>query len=422
MTQKVLLSQQDTQSISQLLFQQYILPRQLLSAYGWPTYTRLLRTLETYFVDHLADFDWWSYEKYLLTSLKSLSKTDQIKLVEHLLKILPAGPIEANIKKWIILNSSPDREESFWGKLSSFAKEVLVKRFAFSLFPIHRQILHRFIDEYINILDRDDANVSKRMRNRLEFWSNYSERILNSRLLVPEVEGYAKVTNGIKVNVFEPLDQNEPTEIIVLEFEGIVILDQLRPTGAAIRIFKSDYSSASTLLHQPISKEKDVLVLHQDDIHDHAYLWQWSLESLLRQSYQLLPNPGLVRFASLGNKFNRYVHGKGLSTPDKQARKDRTEKLELWTSSFMRIERLLGKYEGLESVKENLQRNKIRILKTIDQSNEYVQALRKEANAGHKWAMNELAHFLLTKSSGSVEERLEGEKWFGQIKSQKGEH
>lgn len=414
----VLLSQEDTIAISELLFQRRILPHQLLSHFGWPTYTQLLRTVEGIFIHHLSDFDWWHYENYLISSLESLAGSNQITLAEYVISDLPGRSITPAIKKWFFSKCSPEEDGSIWGKLSSSAKEVLVKHFEFSLFPIHRQIVNRFISEHKSILDSDDENVTKRMKNRLDFWSNYSERILNSRLLVPDVEGYHlnRMGAGLEVSIVEPLNRGEPTEILILEFESIAILDQLRPTGAAIRIFKSEYSSASTLLNQLISSEREVLVLHQDDIHDHAYLWQWSLENLLRQTYQLVPNPGLIRFNSLGNRFSAYVHGSGLRTPDKQARNERTEKLEMWTSSFMRIERLLGKYDGLENVEENLKRNKIRLLKTVDKNAEYTEILRQEASAGHRWAIKDLAHYLLTKPAASYSERMEGEKWLEKAK------
>lgn len=415
----VLLSQEDTIAISELLFQRRILPHQLLSHFGWPTYTQLLRIVERAFIHHLSDLDWWHDEKYLLSSLISLAEAHQLKLVEHVIPDLNERNITPEVKNWFVSKCSPKEVDSLWGKLSSSAKEVLVKRFKFALFRVHQQIVNRFISENKSAIDsHDDPNVTKRMKSRMGFWSNYSERILNSRLLVPETNKYnlKKADAGLKVSVIEPLSSPLPTEILILEFEKIVIVDQLRPTGAAVRIFNSEYSSVSTLINQSISTERDVLVLHQDDIHDHGFYWQWSLESLLRQTYHLIPNPGLVRFNSLGNNLNAYVHGQGLRKLNKQRKDERIEKLEVWTASFMRMEQLLGKYGGMESVETNLTRNKIRLLKSVDKNAEYVEALRKEASAGHSWAIKELAHYLLTKPSASYDERMEGEKWLEKAK------
>lgn len=421
----VLLNQENSKGICNLLFKNQVLPHQLLSYFGWPTYTKLLKMLEGIFVSNLSDLDWWENEKYLFSSLKHLKGNNQIFFVEHTLLNLKNRKITTDLEKWLVSHCSPEKEGNLWSQLSSTAKEVLVKHFKFSLFKIHERLIERYINDSIGSIDsNEDPKASKRMRSRIGFWSNYSDRVLNSRLLVLKDEDYKQNTSddGFKVSSIEPLCASQPTEIIILEFEKLVIVDQLRPKGAAVRIFNSEYSSVSTLINQPISSERDILILHQDEIHDHGMFWQWSLESLLRQKYKLTPNPGLVRFNSLSNKFNKYIHGKGLPRLDKEQKGVRVDKLQEWTESFMRLERMLGKYAGMESIEGKLLQNSIRLLRSLEKHTEYIQALRKEANKGHIWAMNELAHFLLTKSSGSVEERLEGEKWFEKIKSLKADN
>lgn len=82
-----------------------------------------------------------------------------------------------------------------------------------------------------------------------------------------------------------------------------------------------------------------------------------------------------------------------------------------WTSKFLHSESMLGKYDGGQRIKWQLELNRIRMLYHVGKLGEYTDCLRLEAKTHNIWAMQELAKFLLTKTASTPEERKEGEIW-----------
>jgi len=259
-----------------------------------------------------------------------------------------------------------------------------------------------------------DPDVAKRVQNRIDFWSNYSDRMLRSRLLItPKLFSIPVFSNSenIGCSEIEPIDLAYPSEVLILEFNGVCIVDHLRPTWGAVRFYKSEYSTSKALFDNNLKLEHDLLNLHQDDIHDHAFLWQWSLEKLLREKYKLKPNPRITRFRSLGARFNSYVHGSGLSRPDKTSREQREATLVDWELNFIKREKGFGKYRNIASLEHNILDNKLRNLTSSGNYAEYVDVLKLKANAGFLWAMKDLSKYLLTKQPASQHDRETGTYW-----------
>jgi hypothetical protein len=128
---------------------------------------------------------------------------------------------------------------------------------------------------------------------------------------------------------------------IILEFEKVIIIDQLTISYGAARIFNKTLLNESKLLENSKLPSNDIVLSIQYDLHDHMRIWQSSLEGCLRTKYLITPNSGTKRFEGINIS---YTEGVGLKPPPQDQLNSRVYEVERWEGSIIESEMSLGKY------------------------------------------------------------------------------
>jgi len=395
-------------------------PSHLLRDFGWPNFTSLRELLDDVLIKCIDDIEWVDNEHLINQCLTTLTGNNIVKLLDHYLPSLTSDLIKKEQRSWLLDRASPNAENGFWERLNSTSKKSLAKLLNLNLFNIYYKCLLDLLRDQPQLLAMDsDDGAETRVRSRLKFWSNYSEEMISCRLLVPKTTENALCLNPRAPRIYEVMDESDAnacSEILVMQFESRIIVEQLRPSWSPVRIYHNSPVASGLLINTKTISEKDVLMAFQDAIHDHHYLWQWHLERVLRKEHEIRPNTGLTKFAGMSSQFNSYSDSDGLKTPEIKILRKRADRLEDWENHFYRNEDRLGKYKDVQQLDELIKSQRFLTFKNCGSERLYADQLRLEAGKGDKRAIEKLAHFLITKTKGTKEEREEGALWLEKVK------
>lgn len=331
-------------------------------------------------------------ENWLFRCMQEAPSTGlKVELCNSYLGLDPEFIKNDELDTWFEINCLPDSENSYFFKLNDHSKRSLKKLYNFSEF-------YKFIDlvtlmsrpKIANALKVTDEEI-KQLKSRVDFWSNYSERFIQVKLLIPAKTGMLLKHFNQTLDNYSLLtsDDSENSEVCIFEFENTLVVEIFRGVLSEIRFFeKSDRNVQRLLLSDSLSIA-EIRNMVQDDIHDHVVLWQYFCEKSLRTKMNILPNEGLEFFAGLPKKIAKYSWGMKapLAKPLPLLLRDRKEQLEIWNHAFWNREFNTQKYEGLSAKELDVERqfNEINALRSLD-NKQFESGLITLANSGHKEA------------------------------------
>ncbi|WP_417228302.1 EH signature domain-containing protein [Amphritea sp.] len=356
---------------------------------------------------HVTEYDNW-----LVAALCELQRADSIPLVEALL-VLPVNSLSRcnGLVSWLDEYCHPRIEETIWFELTNSARSVLRKL-------IHVSEFYRF-KQLVGLLRRDavatgiglDDKAKNQIRQRALFWEHYDSRMLSLRVLVSSTTKLALLESMAESSWLEILEDKDGSEVVIMEFDQHIVVEFLRGGTSEIRIFKKSMRNVNLLLKSKELSIKSIREAFYDDVHDHVFMWQWSCEAWLRNSFKIIPNDKVVTFKGLPPQANHYSIKSGLSKPDDDLIARRAEELGPWFDSFFEREKLLGKLgksHGASARKYLLNGKRYGELGYFSKM---ADSFEKAANLGSSEAMYQLASYLLSGKPMSKEKRLEGELW-----------
>ncbi|MGL5947790.1 MAG: EH signature domain-containing protein, partial [Aeromonas sp.] len=176
--------------------------------------------------------DDWLYENYL--EIKT-----EINKLEFLNKLIQQqGQFDYGVKlgKLVYNNCLPDKESSYWKRLSQAAKNILKKKFQLSSYSDLSKVLSCLCDRELGEKLQLDEKCINNIQARSEFWSNYSQKIIRTRILLPastfayvDENTKGKLTFIDKLDLLHESEQHEPeSEVYIFEFDTVIIVEFLR--------------------------------------------------------------------------------------------------------------------------------------------------------------------------------------------------
>ena len=117
--------------------------------------------------------------------LNSFSGATLVQFLDHYLPQLEVKTITKMQREWLSNNASPKGGDDVWDRLRPSSKKFLAKLLRLNLFTHFRNVMNELVKNYSDVFDDGVSAVAcaKRARSRLTFWSNYSEKMISSRLI-----------------------------------------------------------------------------------------------------------------------------------------------------------------------------------------------------------------------------------------------
>jgi hypothetical protein len=318
--------------------QKLFTPYQLFQKYQFPAKASILeKTLENIVTEFslIATFN-HQQVKWLLQCLKEMKTTQQIKAVEQLLiKVDPRlGAEHPELINWLRQHYGSFITNSRWNELSSEAKAAMRKW----LGAVSYQDFQKLVSLILNRVDLAKYE-SDRLRNRSEFWSNYSDRFERIRIFLPKssVNILNNDLNNQDISVLLE-DGSDPTEVCIFDFGNWFLVEFFRGNGSETRMFPKNTETEQLLFNSQLSIKKLRYLGLNNPIHDHEYIWQYFCEQWLRNK-NILPNQGTEYFKGLPYRYSKYNWQTGLPKPSYENMRKRDRKLQNWREDIARLER-----------------------------------------------------------------------------------
>ena len=270
---------------------------------------------------------------WLLRCFEEMSQEQQLKAVEFLLtQVDPKlGTEHPKLINWLRQYYASSNSNSRWNELSPEAKAAMRKWLGAVSYQDFQRLVSLILDR-LSLVDWEH----RRLKNRSQFWSNYSDRFERIRILLPQssVNILGNYLNNQDVSILLE-DGSDATEVCIFDFADWFVVEFFRGDGSETSIIKKDLESEQTLFHSQLSVKR--LRCLDRSIHDHEFCWQYFCEQLLRTK-NLFPNENIQFFKGLDDKHGKYNRQTGLPKPSSCDLQTRQYKVERWKQTMARLE------------------------------------------------------------------------------------
>jgi hypothetical protein len=399
-------------------------PSELLDYLSWPKFIVMRDSLETSIIERFTLDLALQHEVMVGRLFYQFSGGLLVRLIDAYVLKLGNQPYPQYHFEWLKENVGPGIEGDIWSRIKPNTRKVLAGVLNINNFPIFYSLIKDLSVSCPGLFNiwtskGEGQSCHERAVHRMAFWSNYTESMITSKLLLgSELHRAGELKMPSAQTQLLGLEQEEglKTNWIILEFEKVIIIDQLTISYGAARIFNKTLLNESKLLENSKLSSNNIVLSIQDDLHDHMRLWQSSLEDCLRTKYLITPNPGTKRFEGINIS---YTEGVGLKPAPQDQLNSRVYEVERWERSIIESEMSLGKYET-EDALDGLIQSRLSVMFKNNQSAVAVSELRKHCGSNRRWAYEMLSTHMLTKSNGSPSDRAEGQKLYNEMVSRWG--
>ncbi|MBD2255837.1 EH signature domain-containing protein [Nostoc parmelioides] len=220
--------------------------------------------------------------KWLLSSLDTMSNSQQIKAVDNLLLNIPnhIASRHSLLVDWLRNNY---RNGENWYKLSDHARQKLREWIG----GINYGDFQKLVDILLSKLSLRDFE-SNQLRKRRDFWADYSNRFERLRILLPQT---SQIAIGYQIQGDVDLledDGSDPTEVCIFDFGEWFVVEFFRGRGSETRLFPKNSQNQQILFSEANLSVKRIRSLGGYK-HDHVFLWQVFSRTWLENN-GILPN------------------------------------------------------------------------------------------------------------------------------------
>jgi hypothetical protein len=339
-----------------------------------------------------------------MTTHEKVGFTDQL-LSEFKMLIAPLEP-------WLKDNCAPSSEDSLWFELESDSRGILKNYFKMSSYYSLQSLVDKLCDNTtsrsLGLTERD----IRQLKSRSLFWSNYSERFNQTRLLVPyktlALLSWINTLEGVEVLDLPNTDE-EDSEVCIFDIGERILVEVLRGDASELRIFESTSRNKKRLLQDTDLTLRSIRQMACACVHDHVTLWQYFCEQTLRVQHGIVPNNGLTQFKGIATTHGKYSEKMGLSSPKDTIFSERLVQLEAWEKAFWAREaRLKGHVANPNYGWRELEQAKI--ARILNNKEGYILHIKAAALSGNVEAMYLYGIHLINLPSNYAQDKLQGEE------------
>lgn len=388
-------------------------PIELLDYLSWPKFVVMRENLETSIIEGFTREFANEHEAMVWRLFEQFDGKGLVEFIDTYTLNLPEGQYPKSHVEWLKLNVGPSIDNDIWSRIKPKTRSVLARVLDINNFPIFYKLIKELSCNCSGLFNTwasqsEGLSCHERAVQRMAFWSNYTESMVSSKLILDtQLHRAGKIIMPSAPIQLMNLDKEDKlkTNWVVIEFENLIVVDQLTSSNGAVRIFSKSLMNENKLLENNELTSNDIVLSIQDDLHDHTYLWQSSLEERLRIKYHIHPNLDIDRFEGIGV---RYIKNAGFKKPEQEKLNSRIYEVERWEKAIIAFEMSLGKYETDNDL-DSLIQSRISSMLKNNQVIVAVSQLKGHCNSNKRWAFEMLSNYLLTKPNGSLVEREEGQ-------------
>ena len=349
---------------------------------------------------------------WLLDCVGNMTSAEAVHFYDELLSdyvyLLPS------VEELYTAQCLPDSEDTLWFSLKAESRRILKQYFKMSNYYSLEHLIDEICSRHIANLLKLTARDIKQLKSRSVFWSNYSEKFNQTRMLIPYKAHGALNWSGLfdDIDVVKLPDVPlEDSEVFIFDIGERIIVEVLRGDASELRIFESTSRNIKRLLQDKDITLQRIREMACGCIHDHVALWQYFCEQTLRVQHGISPNRGIKRFAGIGGKGAAYSEQAGLASPTESLFTERLNQLDDWNKAFWQREsRIKGESKPAELSDNRIVLEKAKIAKFLNKRDEYVDLLKLAANKGNSEAMYLYGIHLLNSQTGHAQDKSLAEK------------
>jgi len=394
-------------------------PIELLDYLSWPKFIVMKESLETSIIERFSRELAINHEIMVGRLFDQFGGQLLVELIDTYALRLEDDQYPKVHLEWLKENVGPGIKSDTWSRIKPNTRTILARVLDINNFPIFYGLIKDLATNCPGLFNiwtskGEGQSCHERAVQRMAFWKNYTESMVTSKLLLgSELHRAGEGKMPSAPTQLLGLDKSDrlKTNWLIVEFEKVIVFDQLTSSNGAVRIFNKSLLNEQKLLENTKLTSNDIVLSIQDDLHDHSYLWQSSLEVRLRIKYFIKPNAGTKRFEGINIA---YTEGVGLKRPPQDQLNSRIYEVERWEKAIIAFEMTLGKYET-EDALDTLMQSRLSLMLKNNQVVVAVSQLRQFCGKNRRWAYEMLSNHLLTKLNGNQSERSEGQELYREM-------
>ncbi len=415
----------DYDGLTQSLIEANATPIELLDYLSWPKFIVMKESLETSIIERFDHVLASEHEKMVRRLFDQFDGRRLVEFIDTYALRLQDNQYPKVHLEWLKKNVGPGIKNDTWSRIKPNTRTILARVLDINDFPIFYSLINDLATNCPGLFNiwtskGEGQSCHERAVQRMAFWKNYTGSMVTSKLLLgSELHRAGEGKMPSAPTQLLGLDKSDrlKTNWLIVEFEKVIVFDQLTLSNGAVRIFSKSLLNEQKLLENTKLTSNDIVLSIQDDLHDHSYLWQSSLEVRLRTKYFIKPNAGTKRFEGINIA---YTEGVGLKRPPQDQLNSRIYEVERWEKSIIAFEMTLGKYET-EDALDTLMQARLSVMLKNNQVVVAVSQLRQFCGKNRHWAYEMLSNHLLTKLNGTLSERSEGQELYSKMVSRWGD-
>lgn len=329
-------------NIAALAYECDVVPFQLPGFLSLPTSTRYRHDIVLSALDICEEHDDEEVAYWFVRCLNEATTPEAIELINEVFerRLLISQPL----RDWLEQKCLPNAENTLWFEVNIDVRDALKTLFKLSAFYAFQNTVEMMCKrENKGLLDISDDEIS-RLRSRVRFWSNYSEKIGKLRLIIPRKSALHMLMNESQTSVdYVISNDSEQDEAVLFELKNYIVFWVLRGNCSEIRLFENVTRNSNRFFgNNAALSVSAVRQLACSAVHDHVKLWQYFCEKMLRTQFSITPNQNTSQFNGLRPQLGQYDFEKGLPKPSKNLIEERERYLEDWYNAFNAREKRLG--------------------------------------------------------------------------------
>ena len=350
---------------------------------------------------------------WLILCLEQMTSNEKVRLCDQLLADFTR--LISPMVTWLEEHCLPSSKDTLWFELEAHSRSILKQYFKMSSYYSLQTLIDNICDHRVaNLLELSERDI-KQLKSRSVFWSNYSEKFNQTRLLIPyktcALISWDKTLEVIKLP--DVLEEN--SEVCIFDIGDRILVEILRGDASELRIFESTSRNKKRLLHDKDLTLRRIREMACASIHDHVALWQYFCEQTLRVQHAICPNSGLRHFKGIASRSATYSEKTGLPAPTDSFFLERLKQLDSWNHAFWARE---AKIKGRNSlvIRDSAWREleEAKIAKFQNKREEYLNLLKIAANKGNAEAMYLFGLLLIHLPANLSSDKAQGQKLIDQ--------
>jgi hypothetical protein len=289
---------------------------------------------------------------WLVGCLEEMTREEQVRAVEVLAQAMSRDEAAKHqpLMNWVRANFSRRYDAgSLWSYLSTPGRNALREWVGAVNYRLLEQLVGSLLShpQSSTLFSPTETN---QLRKRVQFWSNYSHRFIQLRILLSRTAAEhlaTDVVDGGEVAILDSQDLRpgsevtKETDVCIFDFDEWLVIEFFRGPASESMLIPADDACRAYLFETRVLSVKRLRAFAYNlgtVVMDHCYGWQNESVRLLDEM-GIYPNEGLRAFRIEPTHSKQYIRGQGIGQLGWEATDKRNSSLHWWTRDVANLKR-----------------------------------------------------------------------------------